>query len=98
MGKGKSYPRYTLDLAAVPVIHNETYLPVIVDPSHGTGRRDLIFDMSCAAIAAGADGLMIESHYNPAEALVDGPQMVTPDELADIISACRTIYSQVRRH
>jgi 3-deoxy-7-phosphoheptulonate synthase len=98
MGKGKSYTRYTLDLAAVPVIHNETYLPVIVDPSHGTGRRDLIFDMSCAAIAAGADGLMIESHYNPAEALVDGPQMVTPDELADIISACRTIYSQVRRH
>lgn len=98
MGKGKSYTRYTLDLAAVPVIHNETYLPVIVDPSHGTGRRDLIFDMSCAAIAAGADGLMIESHYNPAEALVDGPQMVTPDELAEIIAACRTIHSQVRKH
>ncbi len=97
MGKGKSYTRYTLDLAAVPVIHKETYLPVIVDPSHGTGRRDLIFDMSCAAIAAGADGLMIESHYNPAEALVDGPQMVTPDELADIIAACRTIHSQVRK-
>ncbi len=97
MGKGKNYTRYTLDLAAVPVIHNETYLPVIVDPSHGTGRRDLIFDMSCAAIAAGADGLMIESHYNPAEALVDGPQMVTPDELADIIDACKTIHSQVRK-
>ncbi len=92
VGKGKSYTRYTLDLAAIPVIHQETYLPVIVDPSHGTGRRDLIFDMSCAAISAGADGLMIESHYNPAEALVDGAQMVTPDELKDIIDACRTLH------
>ena len=92
VGKGKSYTRYTLDLAAIPVIHNETYLPVIVDPSHGTGRQDLIFDMSCAAIAAGADGLMIESHYNPAEALVDGPQMVTPDELKEIVDACRMLY------
>ncbi len=93
VGKGKSYTRYTLDLSAVPVIHNETYLPVLVDPSHGTGRRDLIFDMSCASIAAGADGLMIETHYNPAEALVDGPQMVTPDELAEIIEACRTLHA-----
>ncbi len=97
MGKGKSYTRYTLDLAAVPVIHNETYLPVIVDPSHGTGRRDLIFDMSCAAIAAGADGLMIEAHYNPSEALVDGPQMVTPDELKNIIEACRKVHKTVRK-
>jgi len=48
--------------------------------------------MSCAAISAGADGLMIESHYNPAEALVDGAQMVTPDELKDIVDACRTLY------
>ncbi|MBE9505682.1 MAG: 3-deoxy-7-phosphoheptulonate synthase [Chloroflexi bacterium] len=98
MGKGKSFTRYTLDLAAVPVIHKETYLPVIVDPSHATGRRDLIFDMSCASIAAGADGLMIESHYDPAEALVDGPQMVTPDELKDIIEACVKLYRMVRKH
>ncbi len=98
MGKGKSYTRYTLDIAAVPVIHNETYLPVIVDPSHATGRRDLIFDMSCASIAAGADGLMIESHYDPSEALVDGPQMVTPDELKDIIEACGKLYHLVREH
>ncbi len=92
VGKGKSYTRYTLDLAAIPVIHEETYLPVLVDPSHGTGRQDLVFDMSCAATAAGADGLMIEAHYNPAEALVDGPQMVTPDELKEIVDACRAIY------
>ena len=98
MGKGKSFTRYTLDLAAVPVIHKETYLPVIVDPSHATGRRDLIFDMSCASIAAGADGLMIESHYDPTEALVDGPQMVTPDELKDIIEACNKLYRMVRKH
>jgi 3-deoxy-7-phosphoheptulonate synthase len=91
MGKGKGYTRYTLDLAAVPAIQKETYLPIIVDPSHATGRRDLIFSMSCAAIAAGASGLMIEVHYNPAEALVDGQQMITPDELKDVINACRRI-------
>ena len=95
VGKGKSYTRYTLDLAAVPVIRKETYLPVIVDPSHATGRRDLIFNMSCAAIAAGANGLMIEAHYDPAEALVDGPQMITPDELGDVIDACQRIHGLV---
>ncbi len=91
LGKGKNYTRYTLDLAAVPTIQKETYLPVIVDPSHGTGRRDLIFNMSCAAIAAGASGLMIEAHYNPAEALVDAQQAITPDELKEIIDACQRI-------
>lgn len=96
VGKGREYTRYTLDLAAVPVIKRETYLPVIVDPSHGTGRRDLIFNMCCAAIAAGADGLMVEVHYNPAEAIVDGKQTITPAELQDIIKACRDIYSLVR--
>ena len=92
VGKGKSYTRYTLDLAAVPAIEKETYLPVIVDPSHATGRRDLIFSMSCAAVAAGASGVMIEAHHNPAEALVDGPQSVTPDELKTIIDACKGIH------
>jgi len=91
VGKGRSYTRYTLDLASVPAIQKETYLPILVDPSHSTGRRDLIFNMSCAAIAAGASGLMIEVHYNPAEALVDGQQMITPDELKDVIDACQRI-------
>jgi len=91
IGKGKNYTRYTLDLASVPAIQKETYLPVFVDPSHATGRRDLIFNMSCAAIAAGASGLMIEVHYNPAEALVDGQQMITLDELKDVIDACQRI-------
>jgi 3-deoxy-7-phosphoheptulonate synthase len=95
VGKGREYTRYTLDLAAVPVIKKETYLPVIVDPSHATGRRDLVFSMSCAAVAAGADGLMIEAHYNPQEAIVDGRQTVTPGELKDIIDACRQIHKMV---
>ena len=95
IGKGKSYTRYILDLAAVPAIQKETYLPIMVDPSHSTGRRDLIFSMSCAAIAAGASGLMIEAHYNPAEALVDGPQSITPDELKKVIGTCRKIHQLV---
>jgi len=92
VGKGKNYTRYTFDLAAIPAIQRETYLPVLADPSHATGRRDLIFNMSCAAIAAGASGLMIETHYNPSEALVDAQQMITPEELKEVIDACRRIY------
>lgn len=91
VGKGKSYTRYLLDLSAVPVIQKETYLPVVVDPSHATGRRDLIPSLSRAAVAAGADGLMIETHYDPTQALVDGPQMITPDELERLILDCRRI-------
>jgi len=95
VGKGRSYTRYVLDLASVPAIQKETYLPIIVDPSHATGRRDLIFNMSCAAIAAGASGLMIEVHHNPAEALVDAQQQITPDELKDVIDACQRINKVV---
>ncbi|MBA7521935.1 Phospho-2-dehydro-3-deoxyheptonate aldolase [subsurface metagenome] len=95
VGKGKSYTRYVFDLASVPVIQKETYLPIIADPSHATGRRDLIFSMSCAAIAAGASGLMVETHYNPAEALVDAQQQITPDELKDVIDACRRVRKAI---
>ena len=98
VGKGKSYTRYTLDLAAVPVIQKESYLPILVDPSHAAGRRDLIFNMSCAAIAAGASGLTIEVHYNPAEAKVDAQQMITPDELKEIIDTCKKISKTVKPH
>ncbi len=95
VGKGKSYTRYILDLGAVPAIKKETYLPVIVDPSHAMGRGDLIFNMCCAAMAAGAVGLMVEVHYNPKEALVDASQMITPEELGKIIQTCNTIHSLV---
>lgn len=91
LGKGKNYTRYTFDLGSIPAIQKETYLPVVADPSHATGRRDLIFNMSCAAVAAGATGLMIETHYNPAEALVDGQQTITPEELEEVITACNRI-------
>jgi 3-deoxy-7-phosphoheptulonate synthase len=96
MGKGRSYTRYVLDLGAIPVIKKETYLPVIVDPSHAMGRSDLIFNMSCAAIASGACGLMIEVHYDPKEALVDGAQMITPLELEKVIKACNNIHSLIK--
>lgn len=98
VGKGKSYTRYNLDLASVPAIQKETYLPVVVDPSHATGRRDLIYSMSCAAVASGAAGVMVEVHYNPAEALVDAQQAITPDELKEIITACKKIRSVVASH
>ncbi|MCL2141157.1 MAG: 3-deoxy-7-phosphoheptulonate synthase [Dehalococcoidia bacterium] len=93
IGKGKNFTRYTLDLGAVPAIQNETYLPVMVDPSHASGRRDLVYPMSCSAIAAGASGLAIEVHYNPAESWVDAAQAITADELERIINVCNHIYS-----
>ena len=68
----------------------------MVDPSHAAGLRDLVFSMSCAAIAAGACGLMVEAHYNPSEALVDGQQMITPEELKETINACNRIHKIVK--
>lgn len=72
--------RNILDLSAIPVIKSQSHLPVVIDPSHGTGRRDCILPMSQAAIAAGADGLMVEVHCNPSEALSDGDQSIVPDD------------------
>ncbi|WP_018591283.1 3-deoxy-7-phosphoheptulonate synthase [Terrisporobacter glycolicus] len=83
------YTRNTLDLAAVPIIQKETGLPVIVDPSHGTGVRELVKPMSLAAIACGADGLMIEVHPNPGEALSDGMQSLHFDEFEDLINSLK---------
>ena len=81
------YTRNTLDLAAVPIIQKETNLPVIVDPSHGTGVRYLVKPMSLAAFACGADGLMIEVHPNPSEALSDGMQSLHCDEFEDLMKS-----------
>jgi len=75
----ETYTRNTLDLSIVPSVKEVSHLPVIVDPSHATGRQSLIEPMSLAAVAAGADGLMIEVHYNPAEALSDKEQTLTPE-------------------
>jgi 3-deoxy-7-phosphoheptulonate synthase len=98
LGKGRSYTRYTLDLSAVPAMRKETYLPIIVDPSHAAGRRDLIFDLSCASIPVAACGLIIEVHHNPVEALVDSQQQITPDELKEVISACQGIHRTVKQY
>ncbi len=79
------YTRNTLDIAAVPIIKKETNLPVIVDPSHATGVRYLVKPMSIASLAAGADGIMVEVHPNPDEALSDGPQSLRFEEFKDLI-------------
>ncbi len=81
----ETYTRNTLDLSAVPVLHELTHLPVIVDPSHATGKSKLVAPMAAAATAAGADGLMIEVHNNPSTALCDGAQSLTPAQF-DVIS------------
>ncbi|HPP30615.1 MAG TPA: 3-deoxy-7-phosphoheptulonate synthase, partial [bacterium] len=80
-----TFTRNTLDLSAVAVLKKETHLPVFVDPSHGTGRRDLVIPMSKASIAAGADGLMIEVHPKPEEALSDGFQSLTLEMFARLM-------------
>ena len=79
----ETYTRNTLDLSVIPVLHNLTHLPVVVDPSHATGHSDLVSPMAMAATAGGADGLMIEVHNNPPMALCDGPQSLTPAQFEE---------------
>ena len=83
--------RNTLDLSAVPVLHNMTHLPVVVDPSHATGKAHLVAPMAYAAVAAGADGLMVEVHNNPACALCDGAQSLTPSQFDAINKKVQTL-------
>jgi len=80
----ENYTRNTLDLSAIPVLHELSHLPVVVDPSHATGRSALVPSMAVAAAAAGADGIMIEVHNNPACALCDGAQSLTPDQFNEL--------------
>ena len=80
----ETYTRNTLDVSCVPVLHQLTHLPVVVDPSHATGKAYLVPPMAAAAAAAGADGIMIEVHNNPSCALCDGAQSLTPDQFADL--------------
>ena len=81
--------RNTLDIAAIPVLKAETHLPVMVDPSHAGGRADLVAPLSFAAIAAGADGLIVEVHPGPEEALSDGDQSLTLENFAALMRAIR---------
>lgn len=87
----ESYTRNTLDLSAVVALHEKSHLPVVVDPSHATGRRNFVKPMALAAAACGADGLMIEVHNNPSKALCDGAQSQTPDMFDDTMNAVRRV-------
>ena len=89
--------RNTLDLNAIPYIKQKTHLPVLVDPSHGTGIRDLVIPMSLAAAACGADGLLVEVHENPAVALSDGAQSLYPQGFRDLMAALAPVVQAVGR-
>jgi 3-deoxy-7-phosphoheptulonate synthase len=85
--------RYTLDIGAIPVLKEETHLPVIVDPSHAAGRRELVPALARAAVAAGADGIIVEAHPNPVQALCDAPQLIPTDEFGAFAEEIRTLVS-----
>lgn len=92
----ETYTRNTLDLSAVAAVKHLSHLPIIVDPSHGTGKWRMVQPMAYAAIAAGADGLMIEMHPNPAKALSDGPQSLTPEHFERVMNGVRKLSSFLR--
>ncbi|HEY2108664.1 MAG TPA: 3-deoxy-7-phosphoheptulonate synthase [Candidatus Acidoferrum sp.] len=93
----ETYLRNTLDIAAIPVIQKLSHLPIVADPSHGTGRRDKVPAMARAAVAAGADGLLIEVHNDPDHALSDGAQSLEPTQFAQLMSELRIIAPAVGR-
>ena len=92
----ETYTRNTLDLSAVPVLHQLTHLPVVVDPSHATGKASLVPSMAAAAAACGADGIMVEVHNNPSRALCDGAQSITPDQFAALNATVRKVLEAIK--
>jgi 3-deoxy-7-phosphoheptulonate synthase len=93
----EEHVRFTLPLATVPYLKQTTHLPVVVDPSHGTGKASLVAPMAVAAIAAGADGLIIEVHPDPEKALSDGYQSLTPAAFANLLAECRKVATALGR-
>ncbi len=89
--------RNTMDISAIPVVKSLSHLPMIADPSHGTGRRDKVAPMARAAVAAGADGLLIEVHPDPDHALSDGAQSLRPEQFAQLMDQLRLIAPAVGR-
>src|SRR5208337_3406043 len=89
--------RNTLDISAVPLLKLLTHLPVIVDPSHAVGRADLVTAVSRAAIAAGADGLLVEVHVRPVEAMSDGPQSLRPKAFHSMVEQCARVAEAIGR-
>ena len=90
-GFDSMYTRNTLDVAAIPVIKKYSHLPIIIDPSHGTGRRYLIEPMAKAGLVAGADGVMVEVHHNPAHALSDGKQSLSIPQFKEVFTKLNSI-------
>ena len=93
----EEHTRFTLPLATVPYLHDKSHLPVVVDPSHGTGKAKLVTPMAKAAVAAGADGLIIEVHEDPEHAVSDGSQTLTPGAFSQLMTMCRRIAEAVDR-
>jgi 3-deoxy-7-phosphoheptulonate synthase len=93
----ETYTRNTMDISAIPIIHKLSHLPMTADPSHGTGRRDKVAPMARAAVAAGADALLIEVHHQPDKALSDGAQSLYPDQFAQLMDELRIIAPAVGR-
>jgi 3-deoxy-7-phosphoheptulonate synthase len=89
------HTRNTLDLSIVPAVQHRSHLPIIVDPSHGTGKRHKVTPMARAAIAAGADGIMVEVHNHPEQALSDGPQALLPDMFNQLVTEVRAIHRDI---
>jgi 3-deoxy-7-phosphoheptulonate synthase len=89
--------RFTLDLNAVPVVKKLSHLPILVDPSHGTGHWEYVEAMAMAGVAASADGLIIEVHPRPAEALSDGPQSLKPDRFVQVMAKVRRVAEALDR-
>jgi len=85
------HTRNTLDLSVVPAVQSLSHLPIIVDPSHGTGKRDKVLPLSLAAVAVGASGLIVEVHPQPEHALSDGYQSLDPAQFAELTAACRAV-------
>jgi 3-deoxy-7-phosphoheptulonate synthase len=93
----ETYTRNTMDISAIPVVKKLSHLPIIGDPSHGTGRRDKVAPMARAAVAAGADGLLLEVHHDPDHALSDGAQSLYPEQFRELMGQLRLIASAVGR-
>jgi 3-deoxy-7-phosphoheptulonate synthase len=91
----ETYTRNTLDISAVPLLHHLTHLPVVVDPSHATGKRWLVKPLALAGVAAGADGIMVEVHPHPDDALSDGEQSLAPDGFRDLMDALTAVHEHV---
>jgi 3-deoxy-7-phosphoheptulonate synthase len=92
------HTRNTLDLSIVPAVQKLSHLPILVDPSHGTGKRDKVLPMARAAVAVGADGVLVEVHHQPEKALSDGPQSIYPEQFVTMMNEIERIAPIVHRN